>query len=161
MCHPSQGTAVFRLHIPATPQPQPGHLIKGACPVLKIYGLRLPFMFLKSRQDQFEMLGSDWCGYGYHWMRAFPQPLPLFPLQAAFMSLGFYPIIGTTWRRARSPAAAKGNVELQRAIFCEPGLTCFWAVPLPLPRSLGKTISAWLWSPGEYNLLFEFLTLLD
>lgn len=88
-----------------------------------------------------------------------PQPLPLFPLQAAFMSLGFYPIIGTTWRQAHSPAAIGGNVELRRAVFCEPGLTCFWPLPLPLPCSLGKAISAWLWSPGEYDRLFEFSAL--
>lgn len=122
VCHPSQGTALFRSHIPS---PQPGHLIKGACPALKIYSLRLPFMFLE------EQAGPIWDARVWLmrvWLtldEGIPQPLPLFPLQAAFMSLGFYPVIGTTWRGAPSPADAGGNVEHQWAGFCEPGLTSF------------------------------------
>lgn len=144
----TQGTALLRSHIPPTPA-RPRHLIKEACPALKIYSLRLPFTSL---EEQARPIWDAWVWLKPVWLtldEGIPQPLPLFPLQAAFMSLGFYPIIGTTWRGSRFPADAGGNVECQRAGFCKPGLTCLWTVPLLLPYSSGKAISAWVWGKEE------------
>lgn len=94
-----------------------------------------------SLEEQARPIWDAWVWLKRVWLTSdegIPQTLPLFPLQAAFMSLGFYPIIGTTWREARSPADAGGNVECQWAGFCEPGLTCLWTVPLLLPNHLER-----------------------